>query len=372
MATKKEYGASSITVLEGLEAVRKRPGMYIGSTGERGLHHLVREVVDNAVDEAMAGYGDRIVVTLQRRRRRRGHRPTAAASRSTCTRPQKKPAVEVALTVLHAGGKFDSDTYAVSGGLHGVGVSVVNALSTRLDVEIRRQQHPLPPGVRPRQARPAGGGRPGHRHRHQPDLLGRLGDLRDHHLQHRDDRPPAAGDGLPEQGSHHRPARRAGRRGRGPRGRRGRHRGGQGAHLPLPGRPDRLRQAPQRHQGPDPPLGHRFRVQGRDHGGGGRHAVELHLQRVRAHLRQHHQHHRGRHPRGRLPGLADHRGQQVRHRQEAAQGEGREALRRRRPRGPGRDHLDPVAGTPVRGPDQGASSATPRRSRSCRRPATSG
>ena len=136
-STSPSYGAKDITVLEGLEAVRKRPAMYIGSTGPRGLHHLVWEVVDNSIDEAMAGYCDRIDVAIHRdgsltvRDNGRGI-PVDKVAKT------KLPAVTTVLTTLHAGGKFDSGAYTVSGGLHGVGVSVVNALSTQMDVVVIR------------------------------------------------------------------------------------------------------------------------------------------------------------------------------------------------------------------------------------------
>ncbi|WP_341955912.1 DNA topoisomerase (ATP-hydrolyzing) subunit B [Microbacterium sp. LWH13-1.2] len=150
-----EYGADSIQILEGLEAVRKRPGMYIGSTGPRGLHHLVYEIVDNSVDEALAGYADTIFVTLLED----GGVRVIDNGRGIPVDPHSsdptKSTVEVVLTILHAGGKFGGGAYAVSGGLHGVGSSVVNALSTRFDVEVKQKgfvwRHSFADGGAPQQ-----------------------------------------------------------------------------------------------------------------------------------------------------------------------------------------------------------------------------
>ena len=215
-----DYDARSITVLEGLEAVRKRPGMYIGSTGERGLHHLVYEVVDNSVDEALAGHASKVEVTLLAD----GGVLVNDDGRGIPVDEhpiEKRSALEVIMTTLHAGGKFDGKSYAVSGGLHGVGISVVNALSTRVDLAIRRDGYlwtqsyaygaPIGPVTQGEATTETGTTTT-----FWPD--GAIFETTDWSFENAV--PPAPGDGLPQQGTAHLADRRAARQGRGRRRRR--------------------------------------------------------------------------------------------------------------------------------------------------------
>ena len=334
------YGAKDITVLEGLEAVRKRPGMYIGSTGPRGLHHLVYEVVDNSVDEAIAGHCDSVRVVLH--------------PDNSCTvtddgrgipvdelKKEKRPAAEVVLTTLHAGGKFgDGGGYKVSGGLHGVGVSVVNALSERLHLEIKRDGHVWTQDYE--RGKPHADLAKGEATKETgtsitflPDdeifldelefdyatLAERLRETafltRGLKIELIDERGAGQSDTFHYEGGHR-----------------------------------RLRRPPQREQGPAAQEDGLLRGRDRRRHGRGRDAVELLLPGIGLQLRQQHQHPRGRLPPLRLPLGADPDAERLRARQGAAQRERREPDRRRRPRGPDRGDLGEAPGPAVRGPDE--------------------
>ena len=336
------YDAQDITVLEGLEAVRKRPGMYIGSTGQRGLHHLIYEVMDNSVDEALAGEATEVEIAIH---------PDNSVTVTDNGRgipvdimaKEKKPAAEVVLTVLHAGGKFgDGGGYKVSGGLHGVGVSVVNALSEWLHLTVWRDgfehtqsyERGAPMGPLEKGAKTD---RRGTSITFLPDL--EIFETIDY--DRGDARAALPRDGLPHEGPQDRLPRRARRR-------------ALRDDLPVRRRHPRLRQVPAQpgHPRAAAPEDRLPRGLERHRRGRGRDAVEQLLPGDAALLRQQHQHARGRHAPVRLPLGAHRHDQPLRAPGRRAEGEGSEPSGRGRARGSHRDHLGEDRRPAVRGPDQ--------------------
>ena len=335
---KATYTAKDITVLEGLEPVRLRPGMYIGSTGARGLHHLVYEVVDNAVDEALAGRADTIDVTIH-------PDDSVTVSDNGSGIPvdvmpeQGLPALTVVLTKLHAGGKFGGEGYKVSGGLHGVGVSVVNALSEWLTVEVHRDgkifRQEFARGDATTDLKKEGVAKDtGTTITFLPDG----DDLRGDRVVDRHPRTAPARDRVPDEGAANRPLRRAlGRR---------------EARVPLRGRDPRLRLLRQPVEGPGPQGNRLLRGRQRRGPGRARDAVEQLLPGVGLLVREQHQHHRGRHAPLRLQGRPDAHAQRLRPRKGPAQGEGGQPRGRGRARGARGGALGEAPRPAVRGADE--------------------
>ena len=339
--TKASYTAKDITVLEGLEPVRKRPSMYIGSTGVRGLHHLVYEVVDNSVDEALAGRADRIDLTLHP-----DNSVTVVDNGSGIPVDKMADTGESALTVvltkLHAGGKFGGEGYKVSGGLHGVGVSVVNALSERLTAEVRRDgklwQQEFCRGEPTSELKVIGKAEKG-------ETGTTISFLPDEEIF---DEVEWDWDTLVQRlretafltrGPAHRHERRARRRREG--------------RVPVRGRHPRLRRVRERAEGPRPQAHRLLRGRVRRAGQGrGRDAVEHEVRRVGLLVREQHPHARGRLAPLRLPGRSHAHAEQVRAVDGAPQGEGGEPRGRRRARRAGSGDLREAARPAVRGPDE--------------------